>query len=352
MALNPYVAETARTTAEKQLEWEPAPPPHRGKVVLVMAITASIVLYVLACALGGSYGSALFAIPVFTGFVCGALARSKPYLWAVAALGLSLLIAIVTLREGVVCIMFALPILGPQLALGTWLGSVLQRHARTQRTFRGFFWLMLALGAGWQVVDEELDDPVHHPQHLAQTEIEVDAPPTAVFAALTAPRLEVPNRWPWFITIGLPMPQACVLEAPGPHGRFRLEFSQGTAFAHITRWREGSEVAFNVDRYEITDLPFHITRLGRGPSYGLRSERVQDWLTLGELSYRLEPTAHGGTRLIRRTTWRRHLFPSLYFGWLQQTVMNRAQNRLLELIKQRVEADARASAQPLALRGR
>jgi hypothetical protein len=261
-------------------------------------------------------------------------------------------LAIATFREGIICIFFSLPVTGPMLLLGTWVGKTLQRHARSRGTFRAFFWLTLALGAGWQVLDEELDDPAHHPRHVAENQIEIAAPPGVVFAALTAPRIEVANRWPWFITIGLPMPQACELEDPGPHGKFRLQFSQGTAFAHVTRWREGSEVAFTVDRYEIEDLPFHITRLGRGPSYGLRSERVQDWLTLGELSYRLEPTARGTTRVIRRTAWRRHLFPSLYFGWLQQTVMIRSQNRLLELIKQRVEADRAASAQPLALQSR
>jgi hypothetical protein len=53
----------------------------------------------------------------------------------------------------------------------------------------------------------------------------------------------------------------------------------------------------------------------------------------------LTPGARGGSVLRRRVVWQRHLAPDLYFGWLQQTVMEHAQVRLLELIRARVNAE-------------
>ena len=98
-----------------------------------------------------------------------------------------------------------------------------------------------------------------------------------------------------------------------------------------------------VERYQIRDLPFHVTRIGRSPDYGFRSERVEDWLTLLELRYSLAPAADGGTQLSRRTIWRRHLAPSLYFAWLQQTVVERGQRRLLELLREQVAPSLQVS---------
>ena len=36
-------------------------------------------------------------------------------------------------------------------------------------------------------------------------------------------------------------------------------------------------------------------------------------------------------------SWRRHLAPGFYFGWLQDAVMQRGQDRLLELLRRRIE---------------
>lgn len=62
---------------------------------------------------------------------------------------------------------------------------------------------------------------------------------------------------------------------------------------------------------------------------------MEDWLTILDTRYTLSETNDGQTRLRRRVVWRRHLAPDVYFGWLQQTVMERGQLRLLELIRAR-----------------
>ncbi len=314
------------------------PPPPRDHKVIGIGLLAATTLYTIATTVGKSYGLAFFAIPFFVGFVTGALAPRRPYWTSLVVLVLALLLAIVTMREGVVCVAFALPVIVPLQFVGAFAGQVLRRHFHSRRSRATGVGIMLIAGVGWQVVDAHYDEPLLHPIHDALSEIYIPAPPEQVFAALTSSRWELADRWPWFLTIGLPVPRTLTFDSPGPQGQLRLDFSQGTAFAHVTDWREGRELAFEVDRYQIRDLPFHITRLGRSPDYGLRAERVEDWLTLLELRYSLASAADGGTLLTRRTTWRRHLAPSFYFGWLQQTVVERGQRCLLELLREQIGA--------------
>jgi hypothetical protein len=210
--------------------------------------------------------------------------------------------------------------------------------------------MMVFAGAVAQVVDGAVDDRESHPLHVAEASIMVDASPDEVFALLTTGEMRVAPDWPWFLRIGLPMPERMLVEKPGPSGTIRFDFSQGTAFAGVTAWRPGHELRYAVRDYVIRDLPFHITRLGRSPDYGFRSERVQDWLTIDDTRYQMTPDG-GGTKLTRRIVWRRHLAPDLYFGWLQQTVMSRGQIRLLELIREtaREQRRERETSGPTAL---
>jgi len=318
---------------------DPFRPLSRRQRVFALLLGAFVVLYCASCLLTNNYGGAFFAIPVFVGFIAGMLYPKSPFSTALYAMGAALLLSILTLREGVICVLFSLPVLLPLLWLGAFIGSVLVRHVRTERARRAGATFALLLGLGSQVWARLTDDPARHPVHVAEAELGIDAEPEAVFELLTTRELHVDSRWPWYIRIGLPMPERMRVERTGLGGRVRFDFHQGSAFAHITGWQPGRELRYAVDRFDANDLPFHITRLGRGPDYGFRSERVEDWLTIRDTSYWLAPGAHGGSVLRRRVVWQRHLAPDLYFGWLQQTVMEHAQARLLELIRARVNAD-------------
>jgi uncharacterized protein YndB with AHSA1/START domain len=311
------------------------PPTHRQKVTAVL-VGVFVFLYIASCVITKGYGAAFFSIPVFVGFVAGLLYPRGPFRASLNALLLSLALAIVTLREGVVCVLFSLPLLVPMLWLGSFAGGIAARHVHTRRARNDGIALAILFGFGSQVGSRVTDDPARHPLHVAEASIVLDAPPDAVFAALTTGEFRVDSRWPWFIRIGLPMPDRMAVERGGLGGRVRFDFSQGTAFARITDWQPGRELAYAVEHYDIRDLPFHITRLGRGPDYGFRRERVEDWLTVLMTRYTLSASPDGGTVLRRRIVWRRHLAPDVYFGWLQQTVMERGQLRLLELVRSRV----------------
>jgi uncharacterized protein YndB with AHSA1/START domain len=311
-------------------------PPEKAAVVISFGVLASVLLYLVGTGMQGSYTASFFAAPLFVGVMVGMFSLRHPFRNSFITLLLALLVGVVTLQEGVVCILYSLPLLVPEVLVGAACAWTLRRFVRAQRNHYFIAALALFAGIGWQVAEGRLDDPARHPVHTAASTVELSAPPEQVFAALTDQPIEVAARWPWFLRVGLPMPRRMELLDAGPAGRLRLDFSQGKAHGHVTTWAPGRALAFTVDRYQIDDLPFHITRLGRGPHWGLRTERIDDWLTLMDLRYTLEPTPSGGTRLTRQTTWRRHLAPAFYFGWLQQQIMTRGQGRLLELVRERV----------------
>ncbi len=323
-------------------------PPAGQTVAVVLGVIAAGVLYVGGMLLGGAYDGAFFAFPFFVGIVVGCLSRRRPLRNAGLALLLSLVLAIVTLQEGVVCVLFSLPLIVPETLIGALCGHTLRRFVRARKHQYFLSSLAVLASLGYQAVAGYTDDPTRHPIHVVTSATDIDAPPEAVFRTLTAAPLEVSDRFPWFVRIGLPIPRSLTIHEPGLNAALEIRFDQGVAYGHVTRFRPGEALSFAIDRYEIVDLPFHITRLGRGPHWGLKTERVDDWLTLLDVTYRLERTSAGGTRLERRTTFRRHLSPDFYFGFLQQTVMERCQARLLEAIRERV-SEAPAAERPVAV---
>jgi uncharacterized protein YndB with AHSA1/START domain len=326
----------------------PLPPPTLRGLVFATGLLAGVIIYCAARAFGKSYGEAFFCSPVIVGAVIGLLAPRRPVYHSLVTLAALLAIALVTLQEGVICCLFVLPLVVPETIIGALCGSVIRRFIHNRRVRAGVAGLLVAGALAWQAIDGALDQPAQHPLHHADSALTIAAPPEQVFAALTTRPLTVEARWPWFIRVGLPMPSRFSIEPPGPSGRVRAEFGSGVALGRVTEWVPGQVLAFAIDGYEIEDLPFHITRLGRGPHYGLHPDRVDDWLTLTGTRYQLRPAPGGGTQLTRHVSWRRHLAPAFYFGWLQDAIMKRGQDRLLELLRERIERTAGAGAPPVA----
>jgi len=314
--------------------------PSSTAIAIAAGLVAAILCYCSDAALTTSYGPAMFCSPFFMGAIVGLFAYRRPVRGAIVTtlvvLLIALSIAILSLREGVVCCLMALPFVLPVSIVGALCGAVLRRYARGRRARRLLGLTLVLACVSWQAIEGALDDPARHPLHTARSAIAIAAPPERVFAALTSRELEVHGHWPWFLRIGLPMPIRLVVEAPSQGGRVTGFFSTGVAHGHVTEWAPGRALAYSIDRYDVTDLPFHITRLGRAPTYGFRAERVADWLEIENTRWQLAPRSDGGTDLRREIVWRRHLAPAFYFGWLQQTIIQRGQDRLLALVREQV----------------
>src|SRR6185503_3841988 len=197
----------------------PVPMPTDRKVAVAGGLVAAVVCYCSAAALMKSYGPAMFCTPFFVGAIVGLFAIDRPIRAALQTLLLALLLAIVTLREGVVCCLMALPFLTPMTILGAICTSIVRRYVRGRRARAGLGALLVVAAIGWQAVEGAVDDPAHHPIHVARSSIVIPASPERVFATLATRDLAVRADWPWFLRIGLPMPGHVTYDAPEAGGR-------------------------------------------------------------------------------------------------------------------------------------
>ena len=315
--------------------------PGRTGLALAIGLLSAVSLYCTGMAFEKSYQPAIFCSPFFVGAIVGLFSIEHPVRTAFITLMAALGIAIVTLHEGVVCCLFALPLLIPVTILGALCTSTIRRYVRG-RNARAVLWSLLMLTAvTWQSIEGQRDRPPwDHPVHRAVSTIVIPASPDRVFGALTTRDLVVRSDWPWFLRLGLPMPIR--LHFDPEDMSVTGTFSSGVAHGHVTLWDFDRTFEYEIDRYEMQDLPFNITRLGRRSSaYGFRPDDVKDWLTIERTRYDLVPLPTGATELRREIVWRRHLAPAFYFSWLQQTIIQRGQDRLLALIRERVVDDGR-----------
>jgi len=193
--------------------------PTRGGIAFAAGLVAAVLLYCGARAFGKSYSEAFFCSPFFVGAVIGVLGPRHPIRNALYTVLAALVIGILSLREGVICVLFALPLVVPETILGAVCGSTIRRYVHQRRHRIGVAVLLVVSSLGWQAVDGALDDPAHHPVHHAQSTTVIAAPPQRVFAALTARPIVVESRWQWFISIGLPVPGCLRRFASGHAGR-------------------------------------------------------------------------------------------------------------------------------------
>lgn len=313
-------------------------PVGKGHLVVALGVGCACVLYVTSCVLTRSYSEAFFATPLFVGFVVGLASQERPYRNTLLALMLALTFSVLTLQEGVICVLFTLPILIPLALVGAYTGFTARGWWRQRRARQQAGAAALVLAIAWQALDGATDDPAAHPVHSASLFVVVDAAPDAVFEQLTTTKLELGGPWPWFLEVGLPIPRSLEVVRPGAGGQIRLEQSTGTAEGRISTWVPGETLEYGIDAYRVNDPPFHITRLGRAPDYGLRAERVGDWLTVERVRFDIAALPNGQTELQRTMVWRRHLAPAIYFGWLQQEVIERGHARLLAHLRQTLTA--------------
>lgn len=321
------------TEPSADLELAQIRPLGTARLVVASGVGVACLLYATSCALTRSYGEAFFATPCFVGFVIGLSSQERPYRNTFLGILLALCLAVLTLYEGVICVLFSLPIVIPLALIGSFAGFTARRWWRERRQRQALGAGAVLLAVGWQAIAGATDDPIAHPLHSATSSIAIAAPPGTVFEELTEKPLTARGRWPWFIEIGLPIPRSLEVVRPGLGGLVRVQQSTGTAEGHISAWQPGRRLEYGIDEYRVVDPPLHITRLGRAPDYGLRAERVGDWLSIESIRFDLEPLPNGHTELTRTIVWRRHLAPGFYFGWLQQAVIERGQERLLDHLR-------------------
>ena len=316
-------------------------------------------LLIASVAIGAAYGLSVrmmaatrFGVPwvmsigfiVFMPFALGCIAvycaeikrpqRVRTWIWLP---WLSLLAALVgtliTLLEGAICIVMFLPLGIPLASIGGVIGGLAARYLRSRRT-QG---LAMACIVVLPFVTGPWEQRVFYRLEARQVEnvIDIKAPVDVVWQNIervhAIRREELPSSWAH--AIGFPDPIEATLSHEGVGGVRNATFAGNLAFIEtIDVWEPGRRLGFTIaaetGKIPPTTLDEHV-RIGGAYFDVLRGE------------YRLEPLPGGVTRLHLSSRQRLSTDFNWYAHLWTDAVMSDLQKRILYVVQQRCEKQAR-----------
>jgi len=266
--------------------------------------------------------TATLLLPAVQGVVLGLLIGPRQSGWAhpislaVAILITDILGATIFLREGVICLILASPLLIGCLFVGLGLGLVIVRLGN--RMARASLIPLLVVGA----IIDLLGPPPDQPESVSDSVV-IDAPPADVWRYIVSyPENTAPPEY-WLWRIGLPEPIQSVAEAPAVGAKRECRFSKGLAFEeHIAELTPQRSMTFDV-----TKQPKDPEAMGH-----FRFDRGQLVLT----------ALPGHRTQLTATSWY-HLYvkPYGYFNWWTTDIVRQVHFRVMNRMKTLAERDYR-----------
>ena len=271
-----------------------------------------------------------FAIGYITVAVAESACRRRVYLWFIVpwvGVALSMLISWLLDLEGLICIVFAVPIAMFFSSLGGLSAGIVVRTARRRRAVTTACVVLLPFLVA--PAESRFQPPLQH--RLVQTEIRIHAPDTVVWSNIERVRPIAPAelRPTWAHLIGFPRPVEATLSYEGIGGVRHASFEHGLLFVEtVTQWQPDRILAFSI-RADTADIP--PTTLDEHVTIGGRYFDVLN----GE--YRLEDVGGGDILLHLSSEERLSTDFNGYAGFWSDAVMRSLQNSILEVLKTRCE---------------
>jgi hypothetical protein len=264
--------------------------------------------------------SLICLVPFFQGLsfgcACGRYRVGGLYVGAGAfILGADFTFAIFPLKEGVICLIMASPILVGIVAIGLAIGAMVGSFVRSPVMRSSVVPLVLLFAA----YDAETGPPVYATA-VADT-MTIDAPPEYVWRYIVSyPENDTPADY-WLWQIGLPLPTRSVATAAEVGATRECRFSKGIVLKEkITELVPNKVVTFDViEQPKDPEILGHLT-LDKGQLY-------------------LEANADGSTTVIATTWYRLFVAPGFYFDWWATDIGRNVHRRVLGQVKRLAEAD-------------
>ncbi|EGF93410.1 activator of Hsp90 ATPase 1-like family protein [Asticcacaulis biprosthecium C19] len=266
-------------------------------------------------------GSILLLLPLAQGFAAAlGLGRDKVrggegFGLIFCVLIVDCLIAVLPLREGVICLIMASPLLLGLIAFGYVVGRIVARRGKSRSASVSLAPLALVL-----VIGETLG-PVPDVAREVSSSVMIDAPADVVWRYVVSyPEItETPDYWVW--QMGLPSPTHSVAEAPAVGARRQCRFTGGHAFdERITVLEPNRRLVFAVTGQ-------------------MQHPEIFGHLTFDEGEVVLTPLSDGRTKLTMTGRYRLNVRPAAYFAGWAEDVTRQIHRRTMAQMKQLAEAD-------------
>lgn len=245
--------------------------------------------------------------------------------------------AAIFLLEGVICLVFALPLVMPFASIGGVLAGVIRR-----KTSRRLSVHLCVIFLPLILPQAEVFFPAPLQIRIVRSEIRIFAPPSEVWKNIASVSAIHSEELPitWTEKLGFPRPIAATLSYEGVGGIRNATFERGVRFVEtVTNWEPSERLSFTIKadtaRIPPTTLDRHVT-IG-GPYFDVldgeyQIERVgKDIVILHLISHERLNTDFNG-----------------YAGLWTDAVMSSIQRSILQVIKNRCEAPDSRLQTPLA----
>jgi len=265
--------------------------------------------------------SLLLLLPMVQGAV-SALVRGRErqgvgsgFVVLAAITALDILVAAVFMREGVICVILASPLLAGIIGVGYTVGRALVRLRRAKSVSVSLVPLLVLAVIG------ETTGPLPDQAEAVTDTVVVEAPADYVWRYIVdyPDNPNPPDYWLW--QAGLPAPTHSVaqVQAVGAHRECR--FSGGYAYGEtITELEPGRKLVFRV-----TDQ--------------IRHPEIFGHLTFDEGEIVLTPVDANHTRITMTGRYRLHVRPAPYFAWWAKDVTRHIHFRVMGYMKTLAETD-------------
>jgi len=302
------------------------------------AIAIGVGMLVL-CVYGlGLYGTVLFfATPFAMGATTAAVYNGQVTRRLGDTLGLAVVATLLTgsmlllfAIEGILCIAMAAPIAMAIAIVGALVGRAIVVSTRGDSPGAALVVGALPLLAFGEA---RLAAP---PTHDVTTDIEIDAPPEAVWPHVIG-FSDLPEPPAWQYRLGVAYPMRARIDGEGVGAVRRCEFSTGAFVEPITAWDPPRRLAFDV-----VQQPPSMTEWS--PYHDVKAPHLEGYMTSKGGEFRLEPLPGGRTRLVGTTHYTMAIYPELYWRGYAELLLHGIHTRVLRHIKRLTEEERHGDA--------
>jgi hypothetical protein len=293
-----------------------------------LALAAGSIYY------GRSYGMALFyAVPVVMGFVASAVLRrfgqrrlQDSMLCTFGGALLASLVFLVMGLEGLVCIVLAIPLASPFLAIGALLGYFAFHRRRVPASSSALIVVVVAILIA---AESHMQSPAR--LDIVDDSILVHAPASDVWTSVVALDSVPPPR-NWMYRAGLACPLRTRIESQRAGGYRVCTLSTGQLVEQIEVWRPGRLLRWHS---RVTPPPMRETN----PFYrNVDPPHLHGFYESPRGEFALEAIGPRLTRLTRRTWYSQRLQPSFYWSLLCELGISQIHRTVLEHVRNMAEA--------------
>jgi uncharacterized protein YndB with AHSA1/START domain len=266
--------------------------------------------------------SQFIAIPIGMGILASyfwrkiELAQGAGCGGAFCILTIALALSYLVIKEGVICLIIAAPLLFFCILLGVEIGKALWKRT----PWLGVSTLPLLI----LFIITDASTPHHYSSTVAD-QVLIHAPPSAVWRYIPAyPAITTPPHY-WLWKIGLPVPTQSTAEGAFVGARRDCRFTGNVAF-------EEKIVAVEPEKI----LTFEVTRQPDHPE-------ITGHFNLDRGQFLLHDNGDGTTTLTGTTWYRLHVYPARYFDLWATDIIRKVHFRVMDQIKMLAERDTRNS---------